>query len=167
MCDDPKPQVECPKYRGKRIITSAYTFHTVMNGGILLNKDSRCPKCHGTGKVDEEMSDELKACPTCKGEPKIYKVGGWYKLQCIECLTTTPECFTEAEAIELWNTRPLEDALLADKERAEAMVERMIDAGRIIDGNYYGDWGKILGYKSVPASLLVFRALADEWEEQK
>jgi predicted RNase H-like nuclease (RuvC/YqgF family) len=64
------------------------------------------------------MSDEYKPCPFC-GSTEISTEMGLNLNYCDKC---------SAEAnIEHWNTRPLEDALLKRAERAEAMVERLIE----------------------------------------
>lgn len=102
------------------------------------------------------MSDELKACPNCKGKPKVYLVGGWYKTQCPLCLTTTCESFSEAEAIEHWNTRPLEDALLIRATKAESLGERKTDT--IIRLNR--EYDELKAYKR-EAEVLAIRADAD------
>jgi hypothetical protein len=76
------------------------------------------------------MTDELKACPFCGGEAeKPYKSD--VKCNNRMCpayyfVTWMPE--------KTWNTRPIEDALLKRAERAEAMVEKLIEAGgEIVD----------------------------------
>ncbi len=76
---------------------------------------------------------ELKACPFCKSIPQANK---WT----IHGITETryfcpnPDCphSVRTVTLEQWNTRPLEDALLARAERAERMVERLIEAGWVI-----------------------------------
>jgi hypothetical protein len=82
------------------------------------------------------MSDELKACPFCGGETeKPYKSD--VKCNNRMCpayyfVTWMPE--------KVWNTRPLEDALLMRAERAEAMVEKLIEAGNSLAIYRLADW---------------------------
>lgn len=47
---------------------------------------------------------ELKPCPFCGGEAELYSGGIKYVL-CKECLATSNDFKTEAEAIKAWNTR--------------------------------------------------------------
>ena len=66
------------------------------------------------------MSEKLKQCPFCGGT-KI----------CTEKsinLNYCDNCSAESN-VEHWNTRPIEDALQARAEKAEAMVERLIELG--------------------------------------
>lgn len=50
------------------------------------------------------MSEEIKPCPFCGGEAELYRGGIKYVL-CKECLATSCDFKTEAEAIEAWNAR--------------------------------------------------------------
>ncbi|MBQ9784280.1 MAG: Lar family restriction alleviation protein [Clostridia bacterium] len=50
------------------------------------------------------MSEEIKPCPFCGGEAELYSGGIKYVL-CKECLATSCDFKTEAEAIEAWNRR--------------------------------------------------------------
>ena len=76
------------------------------------------------------MTEELKPCPFCDGKPEVTeRVGGW-TIDCIDpkgdpklkwpCRQMENEMFeTEAEAVAVWNHRPIEEALRARAEKAE------------------------------------------------
>ena len=50
--------------------------------------------------------EELRKCPFCGGEVKIFFVGQiGYLTQCEKCKNMTPWKDTEAEAITAWNRR--------------------------------------------------------------
>ena len=68
------------------------------------------------------MSD-WKPCPTCGDEllKKDINEFGRTRLACLECGT--------GGDAEFWNDRPIEDALRERAERAEAMVEKLIERG--------------------------------------
>ncbi len=65
---------------------------------------------------------ELKACPFCGEEDclQYYQYGDVY----VSCL--------DKHNGKNWNTRPLEDALRAERDRAIQMVERLIESGKPI-----------------------------------
>lgn len=67
---------------------------------------------------------ELKPCPFCGGEAELC-----YSEVDIFCR----KCNVMQET-EMWNTRPIEDALQARAEKAEEMVERLIEAGDDLAG---------------------------------
>lgn len=74
---------------------------------------------------------ELKSCPVC-GSENVTSVAGF--VVCKNCNVSTTVGVTQEESNRLQNTRPLEDALRARAEKAEAMVESLIEAGdRIAD----------------------------------
>jgi hypothetical protein len=76
------------------------------------------------------MSDELKACPFCGSSNTTLD---YYEISCPQELGTIVvcnDCGASAKSIVDWNTRPIEDALLKRAERAEQMVERLIEAGK-------------------------------------
>ena len=66
------------------------------------------------------MSEKLKQCPFCGGEAEL----------CYSEVDTFCRKCNVMQETELWNRRPIEDALRARAERAEAMVERLLVAGR-------------------------------------
>lgn len=60
----------------------------------------------GNGKVEE--MEELKKCPFCGGEAKIYKLFDYiskYRVECTYCDMYTSAYATKEEAIEAWNRR--------------------------------------------------------------
>jgi len=66
------------------------------------------------------MNEKLKQCPFCGGEAEL----------CYSEVDTFCRKCNVMQETELWNRRPIEDALRARAERAEAMVERLLVAGR-------------------------------------
>lgn len=69
---------------------------------------------------------ELKPCPVC-GSENVTSAAGF--VVCKNCNVSTAIGVTQEESNRLWNTRPLEDALRARAEKAEAMIDKLIDAG--------------------------------------
>jgi hypothetical protein len=69
------------------------------------------------------MTDELKPCPICGGEAQLedYRDGGGigFAVHCqtFTCQTCGPADLGVSGAIEQWNTRPIEDELLAALEQ--------------------------------------------------
>jgi len=64
--------------------------------------------------------DELKACPFCGSSNTTLD---YYEISCPQELGTIVvcnDCGASAKSIVDWNTRPIEDALLARAEKAEA-----------------------------------------------
>ena len=77
------------------------------------------------------MSEELKPCPFCGGEAQI--VGGadsGYAAYCPECIdgghTEMGWYFTEADAIDSWNTRydPIDDARIVEVSTSHIDIEQ-------------------------------------------
>jgi len=88
------------------------------------------------------MSDELKPCPMCGSSTIMYGLMSGYALWQVVCR----DCGIQARgrnkyaAINLWNTRPLEDTLRAELAAAQAEVERMrCDLKNITDIGGYWD----------------------------
>jgi hypothetical protein len=77
------------------------------------------------------MSDELRECPFCgfNGvEVKGNDLRGWF-CECPQCWGGIKDhCASEAEAAEDWNTRPVEDALRAERDAALAEAARLREA---------------------------------------
>lgn len=68
------------------------------------------------------MSEELKPCPFCKHtKTKIYRSlnEDKYIVECTRCGCRTGTCYGEQNAIIVWNTRPIEDALREELERTQ------------------------------------------------
>ena len=57
--------------------------------------------------------DKLKLCPFCGGTPFITRDDIWHYATCPDCGATSQEDLGDSGAIENWNTRPIEDDLLA------------------------------------------------------
>lgn len=68
------------------------------------------------------MSEELKPCPFCGGEPKVTEREGFAFFWCGECGASS-KIAKESEAREYWNRRPAEDALTAEVERLKNDLE--------------------------------------------
>lgn len=66
------------------------------------------------------MSEELKSCPFCGSEDieiKHDEFCDYWIVECRECEVERNRCLSKDDAIELWNTRPIEDE--KDKEIAK------------------------------------------------
>jgi Lar family restriction alleviation protein len=101
------------------------------------------------------MTDELKACPFC-GSDKIHLVAGMgYYVKCLGCGQDTNICDYAKEAVTVWNTRPIEDALR--KEIEELKMTEELKANR---------WGEIrtrLIKDFATDDLIEFSAHANAW----
>ncbi len=93
---------------------------------------------------------KLKPCPFCGGE--AHKKNSWssgYKYIAVGCGSDEPcpakndeqdeqggfscDFSTEEEAINNWNTRPLEDKLNARVSELKVFIDRLIEAGNALD----------------------------------
>lgn len=94
---------------------------------------------------------ELKACPFCggvtirmlydePGEVLGIRVPASWAWQCFGCGARGPASIEEKKAEAAWNTRPLEDALIADVER---LVKMLAWSRQAIDGLLAAVLGKI------------------------
>ena len=84
---------------------------------------------------------DLRPCPFCgsaallsalEGEPE--GEGFWAWAYCPLCNANGSDKTTRAEAIATWNTRPIEDALLAACEDALAFLPLVGDGGCAVEG---------------------------------
>lgn len=103
----------------------------------------------------------MKSCPFC-GEDDIatHLRDGWFYVSCNNCGSSTYQlCDNKREAVEIWQTRPLEDALLARAHRAERMVERLIEAGNLAT--------EFESYSDRINSLYNWRDLVAEWRKEQ
>lgn len=115
------------------------------------------------------MSEELKACPFCGTLPQA---NSWIFRGINETRYFCPnqECPLSVRTVTLeeWQSRPLEDALRARAERAEKMVERLIEAGErlrdyaiLVSADHpMGDGQMALKDKSM------WDALKTEWQKE-
>ena len=71
---------------------------------------------------------ELKACPFCECEsnPEINKNDYGFYVLCTWCGAKTNSFKTKEEAIEQWQSRPIEDTLRAENARIRELVWEMI-----------------------------------------
>jgi len=65
------------------------------------------------------MSEELRPCPFCGGEAEL----------CYSEVDTFCRKCNVMQETELWNTRPIEDALNARIAELEALIDQLIAAG--------------------------------------
>lgn len=104
---------------------------------------------------------ELKLCPFCGG--KNIKEFGTYErtIHCCDCGAEDGFVIGDQNGWEgNWNTRPIEDALQSRAEKAEAMVERLIEAGNALKQHA----AKIKsGYVAHDCKL--WTDIVDEWRE--
>lgn len=70
------------------------------------------------------MNEKLKPCPFCGEQPEMQNMCGGYPGDEVYFCRCRIE--NHKEDLWSWQTRPLEDALIARAERAEAMVERLM-----------------------------------------
>ena len=79
------------------------------------------------------MSDELnknKPCPFCGSTENYYWL---HPEKCYLRMRFTKSMdISEEQLLEARNTRPLEDALRAERDAAVSMVERLIEAGQLM-----------------------------------
>ena len=109
------------------------------------------------------MSDnvKIKLCPWCGGEAEKPYVS--------DTRCKDPECpahyFVTWMPYKVWQQRPLEDALRAERDRAVQMVAKLIEAGNAMAGAFR----LIAKLNSMGYSgpMYVWHALVDEWKEQK
>ncbi len=106
------------------------------------------------------MSDKLnvRECTRCGAEMCLERADVEFYL-CPECGTYfDDENFDSMEAaIAYWNKRPYIDSLIARAERAEAMVERLIEA---IRGYFFGEESPAIWRKKLSALVV-------EWQERE
>ena len=124
-------------------------------------------------EVEPIVNSDLKACERC-ASPKV-RVEYWedcdsYRGECCAC-EYSPDWWsdTEEDAIRYWNTRPLEDALRAEcdnvmkaQREAEGMVERLIEASKVVIANAYENEGWVL-----LNSIVKIQTLIDEWQKEQ
>jgi len=110
------------------------------------------------------MSEELRPCPFCGVD--YYEISGPQELGAI---VVCNECGASAKSIVDWNTRPIEDALRAERDRAREMVTRLIETGRplcdyailVSFDHPMGDGQMALNDKSA------WDALVTEWQKER
>ena len=71
------------------------------------------------------MSDELKACPFCGSAAMLYR--GTINCTDEECAVAYSDD-TDELITDLWNTRPIEDALRRERDDARAHAEKLTAA---------------------------------------
>lgn len=85
--------------------------------------------------------EDLKPCPFCGKTDKLEKemfldlVGWLYRVKCNRCPNTEPIMGSMEDAVKLWNTRPVEDALKAEVER----LKEELDAQKSVSKIAYSD----------------------------
>ena len=105
------------------------------------------------------MSEELRPCPFCGEQPEMQNMCGGYPGDEVYFCRCRIE--NHKEDLWSWQTRPLEDALQSRAERAEAMIERLIDAGnRVADNLDFVDGD------TCRSSLDGGDALVAEWQKE-
>ena len=80
------------------------------------------------------MSEELKACPFCGSEDITIESFGEQRITacCSTCECNTGYMRDNLEAIESWNTRPIEDALRAELELSRKIADEAIKQNEIL-----------------------------------
>lgn len=71
------------------------------------------------GDLSETFTDsKLKPCPFCGSEGKVRKFDQFFKVFCTNCscVCSTPQIcyYSEEDAVNAWNTRPLSGAALSE-----------------------------------------------------
>lgn len=65
------------------------------------------------------MTENLKRCPFCGGkEVKLFKEGSIWVVECLQCLAKVGAT-AEADVLDFWNSRPIEDELHEKIEKLE------------------------------------------------
>lgn len=83
---------------------------------------------------------KLKPCPFCGSDDvHIESKNLFYWVECYQCGATGQEARLRDETVNVaqgeeratnnWNTRPIEDELRSRAEKAEAMIDKLVDAG--------------------------------------
>lgn len=109
------------------------------------------------------MSDKLKVreCTRCGAEMCLESLDAEFYL-CPECGTYFDDGYFDSmeAAIAYWNKRPYIDSLIARAEKAEAMVERLIEAGHAMSN--VAEWR----YTNL-TELMAWDNLVAEWKERE
>ena len=83
---------------------------------------------------------ELKPCPFCGNKATVYIVTqnrlSFWRVQCAEC-SAVMQAMTRENAIVIWNTRPVEDTLLACIANARTIIERGVE---LMTPDQVGQW---------------------------
>lgn len=82
----------------------------------------------------------LGSCPFCGGEARTAHDGckRWW-VRCRECLASTKECFSECEAIDIWNGRVDHEVSVRCNESAAVLLQGVI-RDMVQDMNSGDDW---------------------------
>ena len=109
-----------------------------------------------------ELKVEWRGCPICNGEMEWLDNELDSSFVCQKCgyFTDFDGFTTKEEMLEWWNTRPLEDALRAERDAAVSMVERLIEAGQLMMMAYSAPY-----YDHI-APRENFNALIAEWSKE-
>lgn len=106
------------------------------------------------------MSKELRACPFCGDKNTNIGsdgYGGWY----IDCsrmhIFHYCKC-SEEHAIQLWNTRPAENALRSENARLKELIKEILNVA---------DDGLDIGIEFLRAGLDGMTGGVEEWEDMK
>ena len=74
------------------------------------------------------MTEKVKSCPFCGGkEVKLFKEGSIWVVECLQCLAKVGAT-AEADVLDFWNARPIENELNEKIEKLEAENERLREA---------------------------------------
>ena len=107
--------------------------------------------------------NSLRPCPFCGAEAimPVFRNASpaGYKVDVCTC-SNDCEVIWDWKPIEAWNNRPIEDTLRARAERAEAMVERLIEAGHAMSN--VAEWR----YTNL-TELMAWDNLVAEWKERE
>lgn len=105
------------------------------------------------------MSDKVKPCPFCGKQPKPYGTmqdnETYWQCETAACLNYG------AYTTRQWNARPIEDTLIAERDRAAQMVDWLLTIGNLL-----------LNQDGSPSEKVMlaedeWRKLADEWWANK
>jgi len=120
-------------------------------------------------RIVAEMSEELKPCPFCGSTKYVGKdwinpngeepceIDELYESAwCEICGVSMMQDWND------WNARPIEDAIRARAERAEQMVEKLIEAGSVLIETFQ-DFPDFEEYPEVGN----WDTLVDEWKERE
>ena len=101
------------------------------------------------------MTDtELKPCLRCGDSHVMHFPSPWNHVQCRNCGLTQGK-LESASSIELWNTRPVEDALRKERDELRVALKRLLNAQETTQRHqsrmYLTQSGE--GYESAKASF--------------
>lgn len=80
------------------------------------------------------MTEKLKPCPFCGGKAGIQSAFGQHKVICLSCGVVSETHDEKEKAIEVWNSRPIEDEKDAEIARLRDALDTIVGLFEINGG---------------------------------